>query len=129
MSVNLTHGEFTKEDLIDLPHVNWGDPEEWWDALLIVPTPYEHDSGWSHIAIIGVRRVDGDDMAVKVLATPDDIHWPARSAIGAMDYGALNMDSYHPQGVLRLWSRYYDFSASGPVSSVDILLKERKGKE
>lgn len=124
MTVNL-NGKFTKRDLLSLPSAKWDDPG-WWDSLLIVPTPRKHESGFAHIAIIGVVEVGRTSEATKILAWPDDIQWPAQSGLsGLVDYGGLHTDAYHPSGVLRLWSREYEFSTTAALSSVTILIRPR----
>lgn len=114
-----------KSELLALPHVERGEEPGWWDALLIIPGRHKHDSGWAHIAIIGVKHRDGSDWASHILAYPDDIQLPAQSPISPrnLNYGALRTDAYHPSGVLRLWSREYEFSTGSPISSVEILIR------
>lgn len=111
-----------KSELLSLPEREWNAPQAWWSALLIVPTRQKHDSGYSIIAIIGV---DKDHEAREIIARCDDIHWPAQSGISKSmpDYSALNTDCYWPSGVLRLWSREYEFSVKWPTSSTDILIR------
>lgn len=129
----LVASKATKRDLLALPHLEWSAARGWFDALLIIPGRHKHDSGWAHIAIIGVRYVEGvGDWAENVLAYPDDIHWPAQSGLGDTDYlrayGALRTDAYHPSGVLRLWSSEYEFAIDSPLSSVDILIRKKTSK-
>ncbi len=110
--------KWTKKQLLKLPDAEWGGPERWWRALLIVPTRKKHDSGWSHIAIIGVNA---EHQAELILAYPDDIAFPALCE--PRGYNPIRMDSYHPQGVLRMWSSSYDFAIDYPTSSVDIQVR------
>lgn len=132
----------TKKELLALPILDWGIDRGWWDALLIIPGRHKHDSGYAHIAIIGVRfgkvgvRGDKDsgpgEWASHKLAYGDDIQWPAQSGYpgGSMrDYGALRTDSYHPSGVLRLWSGEYEFSTTSPLSSVTILIRPKEPRQ
>lgn len=123
----------TKRELLALPHLPWGEPRGWFDALLIIPGRHKHDSGWAHIAVIGVNHVDGGDEAEHIIAYPDDLHWPAQSGISdysdfTRSYGSLRTDAYHPSGVLRLWSSEYKFSVDHPTSSVDILIRKKTTK-
>jgi hypothetical protein len=113
-----------KRELLKLPRRAWAAPEVWWRALLIVPTPKMHDSGYALIAIIGV---DAEDEAQEILAYPDAITWPAQSGyIDSMpDYGGLNTDAYWPSGVLRLFSTEFEFAVTNPVSSVTIKIRKR----
>ncbi len=118
-----------KSELLALPMLPWADERGWYDALLIIPGRHKHDSGWAHIAIIGVTNVKGEgDMAEFMLAYPDDISWPAQSGLSAAmpNYGALRTDAYYPSGVMRLWSGSFEFSVSSPVSSVDILIRRKQ---
>lgn len=79
--------------------------------------------------IIGVADVGRTSEATKILAWPDDIQWPAQSGLsGLVDYGGLHTDAYHPSGVLRLWSREYEFSTTAALSSVTILIRRRNGR-
>ena len=107
--INL-NGKWTKTDLLALPYLE--SQGAIWDTLLIVPTRKKQVSGWSRIALIGCVKVDGYSHASDIIALPDDIEYP-------MDEG-LRMDSYHPQGVLRLWSNYWRFTIDYPGSSVSI---------
>jgi len=115
-----------KTELLTLPFRGWNAPEKWYTSLLIVPSRKMHDSGWAHIAVIGV---EGDE-ATEIIAFPDDIHWPAQSSLTPpgtplSDYGALRTDAYWPSGVLRLWSGIYEFSVDSPTSSVDIRIRRK----
>lgn len=121
--IELRNGVALKKLVLGLPVADWESPG-WWRSLLIVPTPQRQDSGYSHIAIIGVN-----DNAEKILAYPDDIQFPAFSNTpgSSYTYGALRMDSYWPSGVLRLWSRDYEFSVDG-ISSVEIVIRKKETK-
>lgn len=125
MTVELMNGPALKKKLLALPSAEWSSTGDygWWDALLIVPAPWRHDSGYAHIAVIGVR----ENAAHAILAQPDDLQLPANESIlPGRFYGHLRMDAYWPSGVLRLWSREVEFSISSPVSSVEILTRKRE---
>jgi len=120
----------SKRDLLKLPMLSGVGPAGWYDALLIVPSHHKHSSGWAHIAVIGVMYTDEGDSATNILAFPDDLQWPAKSALKEFgdlsDYGALRTDAYYPSGVMRLWSRHFQFSIDFPTSSVEILLRRKR---
>ena len=115
-----------KTEFLALPNLPWGDERGWWDCLAILPSRLKHDSGWSHIAIIGIRHTKDGDVAESILAMPDDIALPN---VAGSDYRPFRMDSYYPSGVLRLWSRGYEFSVDSPTSSVDILIRPKEKKQ
>lgn len=125
MSVDLSK-KFTKSDLLKLPHRDWNDghPSKWYRALLIVPSLLEHDSGWSHIAIIGVEVSGYAGTAEEILAMPDDIGMPRASNQGRW-MSDIRMDSFYPQGVLRMWSHSLEFQVEPPMSSVQITTRPR----
>lgn len=119
-----------KSELLALPTLGWDEPRGWYDALLIIPARKKHDSGWAHIALIGVvfDKEDGPgDRASHVLAWPDDISMPDNPTYPAIGKSFdIRMDAYYPSGVSRIWSRKYQFSVSSPVSSVDILTRPKE---
>lgn len=126
MSVELLNGPALKKSLLALPSAEWNSAGEygWWDSLLIVPDTAHaaHDSGYCHIAVIGVRK----NVAQVILAQPDSISLPENASIlPGRFYGHLRMDAYWPSGILQLWSREVEFSISSPLSSVDILTRKR----
>lgn len=109
-----------KPELQSLPQAEWGEIG-WWDSLLILPTYEEHDSGYAHIAIIGCRYIDDKELAVKIIAQPDDITWPSNDG----DWETrVRTDAFWENGVLHLWSNYNEFSIDSQTSSVEILMRK-----
>lgn len=108
-----------KSDLLKLPEFEWSEVGmEWYDSILVIPTRLKHDSGWSRIALVGARKL----RAIKILAYPDDIHWPANGNYG-YDW---RMDSFYPSGVLRAWGSNKEFSVDYPTSSVEIKIRKKE---
>ncbi|MGO1566430.1 MAG: hypothetical protein ACTHXC_00270 [Brachybacterium sp.] len=117
-------GKWSKKDLLSLPEIKFTEDPGWWRFLLIVPGPHKHDSGWAHIQIVGGAVIDHVSYAMFSLAYPDVIELP--SAPAGLASGDFHVDAFHPQGVLRLWSNYHEFSVSPPTSSVDILVRRKE---
>ena len=114
--------EMTKKELLTLPDAVWNQGGTWYESLLMIPLRTKHESGYAHIALIGV---DKDGYAREVLTRcSDDIQMPFAPAgyarLGMAEESDLRFDCFHPSGVLKLWSRRYQFRVSYPVSSVRI---------
>lgn len=111
-----TAQQMTKKEMLALPDADWTNPK-WWNSILIIPLRTKHDSGYAHIALVGV---DEKGIAREVLtACSDDIEWPlAPSGFG--NESDIRTDAYYPSGVLKLWSRRYEFRVSHPVSTARI---------
>lgn len=97
--------QMTKKDLLALPDMQW-DAEKWWAAILVIPLRTRHESGYANIATVGVDR---EQVAREVICRySDDIELPSAPMLGG-DYQDLRMDCLWPSGVLKLWSRRYEF--------------------
>lgn len=114
--------KYTKTELLKLPDRSWdAELDKVYDELLIVPGRTKHDSGYSHIAIIGVIG----SKPIEILAYPDDIELP--KALEASSYSMdFRMDCSYPHGVLRLWSNRYKFKVGFPTSSTTIVAVKRE---
>ena len=104
--------KYKKTELLKLPGRHWTS-KKLYDQLLIVPAGTKHDSGYSHIAIIGCI---GEE-PVEICAYPDDIQLPQTN-----DNWSLRMDCSYPSGILRLWSNKYKFQVPVALSSTEIVL-------
>lgn len=112
-----------KKELLKSPERKWDDTEKEYDAILFVPAGTKHDSGFMHIAVIGVTydRVNNKE-SYEIVAYPDDIStlFEPISIPGAnFKIANVRMDCYYPSGVFR----YYGggkFKVSTALSSIDI---------
>lgn len=104
-----------KRDLLKLPVRKWDDTEKTYDSVLLVPTNKKHESGFMHIAIVGVNA---DHM--EICAYPDDIscNFPIED-YGEFQFPLVRMDCFYPNGVLRYHGRGI-FKVGAAFSSVEI---------
>lgn len=113
----------SKKELLNSPQRRWNDTSGVYDDILLVPTGTKHDSGFMHIAVIGVtfpqNGEDGED-TYEICGYPDDITclFPLRS-IGHHQYAEVRMDCYYPQGILRYHGRG-KFRVGPALSSIEI---------
>lgn len=114
-------GKVKKNELLKSPTRKWNDVENEYDFILLVPGRTKHESGFMHIAVIGVS---GEDM--EICAWPDDIscHFPVVKA-GPYDYPSVRMDCFYPSGVLRYHGRG-KFKVGHALSSIDIYFTPAK---
>jgi hypothetical protein len=119
-----------KKELLKSPRREWNDTDKEYDAILLVPDGTKHDSGYMHIAVIGVTRgKDFDDMSFEICAYPDDIscHFPIFTFGDNKEFSQplVRMDCYYPQGVLQYHGRG-KFKVGMALSSVGIYFTPEK---
>lgn len=115
--------KFNKKELLKLPQREW-DTESVYDSILLVPAGTKHDSGYMHIAIVGIR----EGKPVEIAAYPDDISWVTPSSMRpglSFPLAHMRTDCYYPSGIIRFHSTECDFQVSESLSSVDITLVPR----
>lgn len=100
--------------LKNLPKRDWNKISTY-KKLFIVPAGTKHDSGYMHIAIIGVN-----DNKAEIVAYPDDISWDYSGIQQKDGYDSVRTDCYYPSGILQFWSRSYKFMIEGAYSSTTI---------
>lgn len=114
--------KMSKKELLKLPVRGWDDDSRLYDQILIVPAGTKHDSGYMHIAIVGVWK-DGNEKKAELCAFPDDISYFFPKIEGLhFDTALVRQDCYYPSGVLRFHTRNGKFYVSEALSSVDIKL-------
>lgn len=109
-----------RKELLKSPFRDWNDTEKEYNQILIVPDGTKHDSGWMHIAVIGVWVEDGEEK-YEIAAYPDDISYffPIRKITEDLQMATVRQDCHYPQGVLRFHGDGV-FKVSAAISSVDI---------
>ncbi len=110
----------TKKELLKMPSRTWNDTSRKYDQVLIVPAGTMHDSGFMHIAIIGVWR-DGEKTNYEICGYPDDISFLFDVDKFGTDrkYAKVRVDCWYPQGVLQYHGRG-KFVVSEALSSMDV---------
>jgi hypothetical protein len=124
----------SRKQLLKSPVRDYKDVDKEYDQILLVPAGTKHDSGYMHIAVIGVTDVQGGGETYEICAWPDDItirfpFYDLGLGISApkMLRGGLpqvRMDCIYPSAVLRYHGRG-KFKVTEPLSSVEILFEER----
>lgn len=110
----------TKKELLKSPERKWDDTSKLYDAVLIVPAGTKHDSGFMHIAIIGVT-LNGKEETYEICGYADDISLIADiDTYGDIKMAKVRMDCYYPQGILRYHGRC-KFKVSEALSSMYII--------
>jgi hypothetical protein len=121
--VRVSINEWTKSELLALPHRKWDDDSQRYDSLLIVNTGKKHDSGWAMMAIIGCRKLKPIEICT---ACSDDIEWkmPADTKYGDRKYtlGQYRSDCAIKSGALHIWTREGKFRVGASLSSTEIEL-------
>ena len=116
-----------KKELLKSPERAWNDVSGEYDAILLVPDGTKHDSGFMHIAVIGVkyRSAEGEE-EFEICGYPDDISciFPLREFGPGYVYACVRMDCYYPQGVLR-YHGDGTFTVSAALSSQEITFHPR----
>lgn len=109
----------TKKQLLKMPQRIYDDQSRLYKFILVVPAGTKHDSGFMHIAIIGVW-VENAEEKYEICGYPDDINWliPDCQRNG-FKLAQLRTDCYYPQGVLKFWGQG-DFKVGFPTSSQEI---------
>jgi len=108
-----------KKELLKSPVRDWKDSSKEYDRILLVPTGTKHDSGYMHIAVIGVTKGDKED-TYEIAAYPDDIstYFPVNK-YPTFEYPTVRMDCLYPSGILQYHGRG-KFTVSEALSSIDI---------
>ena len=79
--------------------------ERLYDWLFVVPAGTKHESGYMHMAIIGMWK-EGKKENFEICSYPDDIHWHIPdSNRGQYQLAHLRTDCLYPQGVMKFWGR------------------------
>ena len=103
--------EYTRKELLALPHRNWNDVTSY-SSILLVPTYKLHDSGWRPIAIVGCKD---DGTPKEIAAFCDDVQWQTIRT----DYG-ISMDMIPKTNICRFHSRRMRFQVGVSLSSTDV---------
>lgn len=110
-----------KKELLKSPVRDWKDTSKAYDRILLVPTGTKHDSGYMHIAVIGVTKGDkGNPDTYEIAAYPDDIstYFPINKGTG-YEFAQVRMDCLYPSGILQ-YHGVGKFTVSESLSSIDI---------
>jgi hypothetical protein len=114
--VRASINEWTKSELLSLPHRQWNNDSPRYDSLLIISTGKKHESGWAMMAIIGCRKLKPVEICT---ACSDDIEWK-------MPVGQYRSDCAIKSGALHIWTREGKFRVGTSLSSTEIeLCRER----
>ena len=103
--------EYTRKDLLALPHRNWNDVTSY-RSILLVPTYELHDSGWRLIAIVGCND---DGTPKEIAAFCDDIQWQT-----IRTYYGISMDMIPKTNICRFHSRTMRFQVGVSLSTTDV---------
>ena len=117
----------TKKELLKMPIRKWDDTSRQYDKILLVPAGTKHDSGYMHIAIIGVYVVKGITK-YEIAGYPDDISclFELQKLEGSkFSYAKVRMDCLYPSGILQYNGNGY-FTVGEALSSVDIFFHDFK---
>ena len=118
----------TKKEILKSPSRPWDDTSKLYDRIWIIPAGTKHDSGYMHMAVVGVTNGPKDKIFEKetyeICAYPDDIS----TFFPPIEYGdnkeyeiaQVRMDCYYPSGILQYHSSRGKFHVSEALSSVDI---------
>lgn len=110
-----------KEILKNTPQRAWGDTSREYNRIWIIPTGTKHDSGYMHIAIVGVWDENHEEKR-EICGYPDDIStyfYPTKLS-SDIYYQMVRMDCYYPSGILQYHSNRGVFKVSEALSSMDI---------
>jgi len=111
--------EYTKRELLKLKERDW-QQKSIYDSIVIVPTRTKHDSGFTLMAIIGIRN----GKPIEIAAHCDDVNWYIPSGVypGEM---ILRTDCYYPHNIIHFWSNKCIFEVGASASSTDVRLKRK----
>ena len=73
--------------------------------ILLVPAGTKHDSGYMHIAVVGVRKQKKGSPLYQIAAYPDDICWDLTGLEQKYPMVGLRTDCEYPSGIIRIWGR------------------------
>lgn len=107
-----------RKELLKMPRRAWNDTSREYDQLLLVPDGTKHESGYMHIAVIGVFS-EKEETKYEICAYPDDIQCHFPNLRGMDDYCAVRMDCWYPQSILQYHGRG-KFRVGEALSSVDL---------
>lgn len=110
-----------KEILKNTPSRDWDNTSRDYDQIWLIPSGTKHDSGYMHIAIVGVWKENGEEKK-EICGYPDDIstYFPVKQLGTDMEFTLVRMDCYYPSGILQYHSNYGKFRVSESLSSMDI---------
>jgi hypothetical protein len=108
---------YKRKDLLSLPQRPWNQTSIY-DSVLLVPTGKKHDSGFSLIAVVGIR----DYEPIEIAAFCDDVNWyiDAMIVCGTYTMPNLRTDMLYPSGIAHVWCRKKSFVVKESLSSTDI---------
>jgi len=113
---------WSHKELMALPVRKWYEEKEY-DSLMLVSARKKHDSGWSMMAIIGVRDSQPEEIAC---ACCDDIEWklPPMRTFGGGQWttGQFRTDCAFRSGALHAWQRGARFRVGAALSSITVEL-------
>lgn len=113
--------KITKKEVLKSPVREWGDTDKEYSRIWLVPAGTKHDSGYMHIAVVGVRVIDKKEV-YEICGYPDDIScfFPSLDLQGLRkNYPLVRMDCIYPTGILQ-YHGDGKFKVSEALSSVDI---------
>lgn len=112
--------KLNKKQILKSPERRWDDVSKEYDRILLIPAGTKHDSGYMHIAVVGVIGM-GDSETYEIAAYPDDIscHFPVLDLSGGSKYPLVRMDCYYPSGIFQ-YHGGGKFKVGSALSSVDI---------
>lgn len=118
----------TKKELLKMPHRKWDDTSRKYDWVLLVPSGHKHDSGYMHVAIIGVW-VEEKKEKYEICCMPDDItcYFPMLK-LADRDYPLVRMDCYYPSGIFR-YHGDGKFTVNVALSSMDFFITFTQNKK
>lgn len=122
--------KLSKKELLKSPERKWDDSSRLYESVLLVPANTKHESGFMHIAVIGVYTEDKIEK-YEICAYPDDIScfFPIVNYVNEDTYrfALVRMDCYYPSGILRYHGNG-KFHVSEALSSIDITFYENERK-
>lgn len=108
-----------------MPIRKYGESRDY-NRILIVPAGTKHDSGYMHIAIIGIWTEESIER-YEICGWPDDISYlfPTITFGGENKFEMcpVRMDCYYPSGVFQFHGRGGKFYVSDSLSSMEVTYK------
>ena len=105
--------KLTRKDLLALPVRPWDTPSSY-DSIIVLPTGTRHDSGYSHIMIVGCNNRKPVEIATQ---WSDDITWLHNGL-------KLRSDALLKCRALHFWANQPNvkFKVSHALSSIDVIM-------
>ena len=107
--------------MLAMPNRKDKDMERLYKAIFVIPAGTKHDSGYMHIAIVGLW-VENKKEKYKICSYPDDINWVLpNSKMPNYNLAHLRTDCWYPEGILHFWGRgqfKVDWSSSTEVEFI-----------